>query len=270
MFGHLIYSYNHLDDARIQQEISRSLYSTKFNGVKVVHAHNGKASFGYKKYLEDVLIKRRNLGHFEGAADLIDSGMDWFIKNKIKSLRYVMVTAADTWCLNVNWIEGLIKEMEAKGQVVACSSWGHVKAPEKPTGFSTDFFIVDLEWARASKVFPLNYKKFKNSFQDVFLLNWSLPIVEACFQYRYARYFMQVYKDNDVWMNRNKFWRRISEREPVHVNGDRFSDWPKIGLYTSPEPLTKQKALKALKINLGKYSDKLLKAKDLSYYNNHK
>lgn len=268
MLGHLIYSFNHVDDACIQQEISRVLYAPKFGGVKIVHAHNGEKKFGYKKYLEDVLIRRKNPGHFEGAADLIDSGMHWFIQHKVKGLRYVLVTAADTWCLNADWLKGVVGEMESAGQVLVVSSWGHSQAPIKPTGFSTDFLILDLEWARKAKVFPLNYPAFRKKFTDLFLLQWSMPTVEACLQWKFLRYFFDNFVDNDYWKTRNKSWRRLSEREPIHVDGQRQADWPKIGLYTdSEDPRSKQSALRRLKLKIGPCAEKLKESKDLSYYN---
>lgn len=269
MLGHLVYSYNHLDDARIQQEISRQLYAPAFGGVKVVHCHNGKRSFGYKKYLEDVLIRRQNPGHFAGAADLIDAGMSWFMQHRTKGLRYVLITAADTWCLNVQWLKSVVQEMGAKGQVIAVSSWGHSKAPVKPTGFSTDFLIVDLDWIRESHVFPLRYPDFKKKFADMFLLLWGQPTVEACLQWKYARYFFDNFMDNDFWHERDSSWRRLVEREPVHTDGQRQSDWPKIGLYTNPDPTTKRMVLRSLKLKLGQYGDKLSKAKDTGYYNHN-
>lgn len=269
MLGHLIYSYNHLDDARIQQEISKKLYAPEFDGVKIAHSHNGKSSFGYRKYQEDVLIRRKNIGHFDGAADLIDVGMKWFMENKVKGLRYVLVTAADTWCLDSKWLRSVVDEMQAKGQVLACSSWGHTKPADKPTGFSTDFFIVDIEWAKKHKIFPLDYKGFKKKFTDIFLLMWAMPVLEVCLQYRFSRFVMDAYKDNEVLINRHRLWRRIIEREPVMVGNERISDWPGMGLYTNPDPTTKRKALIESKAVLGENAEKLVKAVDLSYYNNY-
>lgn len=279
MLGHLIYSYNHLDDARIQQEISKNFYSKFFNGVYVVHSHNGKKFFAYQEYLEDKLIKIKNKGHFAGAADLINKGIDYFNKNKIKNLKYVLVTAADTWMLDVSFLKSIIKRMEKEKKVLAVSSWGTVVYPEKIRGFSSDFFIINIEWNRKTKILPFSYSEFVEKFFDIFSLNYSIPTLEGAFQYYYAKYFLDNFKDNEIWQNRDGKLLRIIEREPVHNKdiknkkmklGERFPSWPKIGLYTNPYPKEKQQILKKLKYNFGKYSNKLILAKNLDYYNNYK
>ena len=48
-------------------------------------------------------------------------------------------------------LEKVLAEMKEKNKVIAVSSWGQVKYPVKPNGFSTDFFIIDIEWNRKNK-----------------------------------------------------------------------------------------------------------------------
>jgi len=38
--------------------------------------HNGKKKFGYEPYLEDKFIQIKNNGHFQGAVDLINRGLE--------------------------------------------------------------------------------------------------------------------------------------------------------------------------------------------------
>lgn len=268
MLGHLIYNYAHLDDVRIQQEISKKLYVENFGGAYLTHAYNGKRNFGYKKYLEDKFIKLNNRGHFQGAADLINAGLNFFTKNKITGLDYVLVTAADTWLLDVKFLHKLIKEMKEENKILAASSWGRSVKPEKPTGFSLDFFIIDINWNRKAKLFPLNYEGFVKKFEDFFYMLYTQPVLESCFQYNFQKYFAKNYKDNEIWLQREKSFRRIVEREPVHdKNGQRQGSWPKIGLYTDPRAKEKKEVLLAKNIDFGKHCHKLLKEKDLSYYN---
>ena len=268
MIGHLIYNYEHFDDLKIQQEISKSLYVPLFNGVHLVHAYNGKREFKYKPYLEDKLITIKNRGHFKGAIDLINEGLTYFSKNKIPGLKYVLVTAADTWLLNTAFLEKVIQEMQDNEQVLAASSWGRSVHPAKPTGFSTDFFIIDIEWNRKTKLFPVDYDGFLKKFSDLFALQYSIPIVEAAVQYKYAKYFNDTLENNDIGAERNKKFRRLKEREPVHnEQGMRYHNYPKIGLYTNPDPIDKQKVLKKLKQKLGPNTDRLITAKNLEYYN---
>lgn len=266
MIGHLIYNYEHPDDLKIQEEISKSLYAPLFKGVHLVHAYNGKQAF--KPYLEDKFIKIKNRGHFKGASDLINEGLKYFTKAKIKGLRYVLVTAADTWLLNEKFLKSLIDEMQNKNQVLAACSWGRSLYPAKPKGFSTDFFIIDLEWNRKSKLFPLNYDSFLKKYSDLFALQYSIPILEVAVQYKYAKYFIDNYKDNAIGYERNARFRRIIEREPVHSEqGNRLQVWSKIGLYTDPNPKDKQIALKKIKRSFGPNADKLKNNKTLGYYN---
>lgn len=271
MLGHLIYNYEHLDDLRIQEEISKNLYRKHFGGVYLAHAYNGKKSFGYRPYLEDVFLEKKNRGHFQGAIDLINAGLEFFTKKKIPGVRYVLVTAADTWCLNIKFLQGMIHEMERDGKVLAASSWGKAKFPERPHGLSTDFFIVDIEWNRKNKLFPLDYESFVKKFADYFFLEFSMPILEMCLQYSFQKLFWNSWNSNETWQERDRRFLRITDREPVHgESGERISTWPKLGLYTSPNPQEKRAALKKWKFSEGSFAKKLLNTKDLRYYKHFK
>lgn len=268
MLGHLIYNHHHLDDVRIQQELSRQLYGQAFGGVHLVHAYNGKPSYGYRRYLEDRLIRLPNPGHFQGACNLINAGVTYFTRLRQPFIRYLLVTAADTWLVKVGFLKKVISEMEQEKKVLAASSWGSVKAPERPHGLSLDFFILDLEWNRQSRLFPLDYRGFIRRYEDFFYLQWSYPILEYCFQFAFNRYFAKRYRDNEHYRNREASFRRIVEREPVHIPGkNRRWSWPAIGLYTAPVPIEKQRVLRRLKLDVGPHAHKLLTARDLTYYN---
>lgn len=267
MIGHLLYSYHHLDDARIQQEISKQLYAPVFGGTYLVHSHNGSRSFGYRPYLEDKLLRLKNRGHFQGACDLVNAGVKHFISLHQPHIKYVLVTAADTWCLNATFLKHLLKEMEQNKKVLTVASWSRNQSPNKISGFSTDFFIINLDWAKRTKIFPLQYAQFRKKFKDLFTVLWQMPNVEMCFQFQYSKYFMTHYKDNDIWRTRDALLRRLEEREPIHRNGIRRFDWPRLGLFTNPYPKSKQQALRKMHVNLGPFSRKLIRATNLNYYN---
>jgi len=180
-----------------------------------------------------------------------------------------LVTAADTWCLEADFLRGLVTEMEKEHKVLAVSSWSNIKYPEKIKGFSSDFFIIDVDWNKESKVWPINFNEFRKKFDDVFSLLYSIPTEKAAFQYKYQKYFINKYKDNEIWRERDKKLRRIIEREPVHINIKRINNWPEIGLYTNPEPTSKREILMERGLKLGKYADILIRSKDLTYYNNY-
>lgn len=266
MLGHLIYNHNQLDDLRIQEEISKKLYAGKFGGVYLVHAYNGENSFGYKKYLEDKLISRKNKGHFSGAADLIDAGLQFFNNRKTEDLRYILVTAADTWLINTEFLEKLTARMEKEGKILAASSWLNAVG-QKPNGFSTDFFVIDIKWNRKHGLFPMHYDEFVKRFDDLYALQYSSPLVEKCVQYRFQKIFMKEYQDNETWRQREAAFRRITEREPIHIGPAHKEAYSGIGLYAFGDPRKKRNLLKKNKLDVGKYSHKLISSKDLKYYN---
>jgi len=95
-----------------------------------------------------------------------------------------------------------------------------------------------------------------------------MPTLEGAVQFSFQKYFLTHFVDNQTWIEREKMFRRISEREPVHSpTGERIADWPEIGLYTSPEPTSKKNILKKLKYDFGEYSHKLFASKSTEYYN---
>jgi GT2 family glycosyltransferase len=134
--GHLLYTYSNVDDARIQQEISKQLYAERFDGVQLVHTYTGKPEWGYEQYLEDELIVMENRGHFRGAADHLAAGLRYFMEHGDQDVRYVLVAAADSWILDAAYLQKIIKTMERDGQVLAVSSWFSAY-PEDIQGFST-------------------------------------------------------------------------------------------------------------------------------------
>ncbi|HSX17669.1 MAG TPA: hypothetical protein VLH86_06245 [Patescibacteria group bacterium] len=263
--GHLIYTYNNLDDAYIQQELSKKLYAQQFGGVQLVHAYDGKPEFGYKKYLEDELITIDNPGHFRGATALINTGLNYFMEHGDPEVQYVLVAASDSWLLNVGYLEKIIATMQSENRVLAASSWFSAY-PQEMRGFSTDFFIIDITWNREAKLFPLGYDAFVKKFEDVLALNGEFPFMERAVQYYFQKYLMANYEDYSAKHHGNELMLRITSREPV--DGDqRAYNREEIGLFTAPDPAPKQAALKALGIELGPHSKKLVEATDLSYYN---
>ncbi len=86
--GVLLYTFDRVEDAYINQEILRNVWGTSgyFGSITIVHAYNGRQSWYPKKYLENVLIRQKNAGHFQGATELIDAGMHVFRKSGLKEL----------------------------------------------------------------------------------------------------------------------------------------------------------------------------------------
>jgi hypothetical protein len=263
--GHLLYTYSNVDDARIQQEISKQLYAERFDGVQLVHTYTGKPEWGYEQYLEDELIVMENRGHFRGAADHLAAGLRYFMEHGDQDVRYVLVAAADSWILDAAYLQKIIKTMERDGQVLAVSSWFSAY-PEDIQGFSTDLFVVDIQWARTSGMFPLDFDSFYARFADVYALQGTFPYLERAFHYYFMKWLMGHYHDYGVRVARDKLLLRITSREPIN-DSDREYNRSNIGIFTSPDPSPKQAALKKLHTPLGKHAEKLKRAHDLRYYN---
>ena len=75
--GVLLYTYNRVNDVRINMEIIRNVWGKieLLKEVVIVHAFNGQREWWLEKYLEDDLVYLSNPGHFEGAAILMSEGI---------------------------------------------------------------------------------------------------------------------------------------------------------------------------------------------------
>jgi hypothetical protein len=265
MLGHLIYTYDRLDDARVQQEISKRLYSAAFGGVHLVHAYNGKKEFGYAPYLEDKLIVRQNRGHYRGAVDLINAGLAWFNVAGLPEVRYVLITAADTWAVDVPFLQSVVMNMEAHGRVLATSSW-RTAQPAQIHGFSLDFFIVDLQWNARASIFPLDYDAFYDRYADILALLYSPPIAEVALQHAFQCHFLSTYVDNSVLIERNRQLLRIAEREPACIR-ENARGRTQTGIWHSHGADEKRALLSAAGLDCGPHCRRLIDAEDCSYFN---
>lgn len=278
--GCLIYTHERVDDARINMEIIRSLWkqSSNFSSLAIIHSYNGKKVWYPKKYLEDLLIRQpNNPGHYQGASELIDAGISMFQK-KYPQIHYVVVLAADTWCLKPQYVAHVIRVMQQNGQVLATCPWGlPVRYKENSVGMATDFFIIDTHWAKRYHFFPLRYAEFFRQYQELFSYlrpgsNVSLEKIAL------ARFHDASFREHNDNLHRKELAEQsmyiLKERMPVHSSKNakgywiRKFYWPQIGLITHHQPNLKQKILRRVKGATGQYSQKLIQAKKLDYYNN--
>ncbi len=277
--GILLYTHDRVEDACINQELIRNVWekSGLFGSITIVHAYNGKKPWYPKKYLEDVLIRRSNPGHFQGAAELIDAGIQTFHK-RLPNVRYVVVLAADTWLLLPSYVSKRIQTMQQKHRWLACSPWDVPQEREIPeVGISLDFFIVDMAWDRRNRIFPLSYKQFYDRFADLLLyVKGSNVSAEKLFFARYVRACGKEY-GRDVGKRIYGLSKLLvfKERRPVHshINKQGFwirkHFWPKIGLLTYHDPAAKQKAFQTFPKFAGTHAEKFRIIKSLSYFNRH-
>lgn len=275
--GFLIYTYDRIDNAKINMKIIEDLWrkSEMFGSIKIIHSYNGRKSWYPQKYLEDVLIRRKNPGHFQGAAELIDAGMKEIHEN-FSRLDYIIVLAADTWLLNVKYVYQVLQDMSENNLYLATCPWGLSDERKDFTdvGMAVDFFIINQKWAKKFRMFPIDFNNFSEKYWEFILYfrggNVSLE------KLAFARYLQAIYREcrENVqlrYIAHSKI-HRLVDREPVHtsVNKDGFwirkMYWPKMGLVTHHDPKEKQKILKKFKSLSGKNVLKLIDAQNFNYY----
>lgn len=275
--GVVIYTYNRVDDAKINMEIIRNEW-TKIEGfrdIKIVHAYNGEKKWYPKKYLEDEIVRIKNSWHFQGASDLIDAGIKKMSEN-YKNVDYLIVLAADTWIINPLYIWKLVDRMRAEQYSLSTCAWG---LPEKnnirEVGMAVDFFVVNLRWAIKYGMFPIDYNDFYQKYGEFVLYQKAGNIMlEKLTLSRYLRAISNEEGFNGVATK--KAMERLlimREREPVHSHIDkegfwkRYMYWPKMGLLTHHNPDEKKEILFKKGIKKGDNIKKLLKSNRLDYFN---
>lgn len=274
--GVVIYTHNRVDDAKINIEIIRNLWEASglFNNVKIVHSFNGEKSWYPKKYLENDLVVLKNSWHFQGAADLIDAGLKKM--SLYKNIDYVIVLAADTWLINPGYLNKLLTQMKGDEFRLATCAWGLLEQNLiQKTGVATDFFILDLKWAKKYKLFPINYGEFYKKYKDLFLYqNGGAPMLEKLFLSKFIK-AISLQEKFDVF-SRKEVLKKIlvmKERTPIHLEIDNKDNWvrkmywPKMGLLTHHDPGPKKQILKRIGIKKGENIKKLLNSTDLLYFN---
>ena len=275
--GFLIYTYNKVDDAKINMEIIRSIWhnSRLFQNIIIIHAYNGDRSWYPAKYLEDELITLQNVGHFRGASDLIDAGMKAF-EERHRDTAYVIVIAPDTWLTKPSHIAEMLKNMRNNHLYLATCAWSSGESTNIfEDGVAVDFFIVDLDWVISNRVFPIDYEGFRSKYGELLLyLRGEIVEVESLLL---SRFVAAVYNEeqDDVALKHRALSRmhRMRDREPIHTGIDergvwiRKRHWPEMGLVAYDQPDLKQQALKDLEGAEGENIQRLLNTNDLSYYN---
>ena len=254
--GVLIYTYNHVEDAKISMDIIKNIWqkSKIFSSIKIVHAYNGEKKWYAKKYKEDSLVRIKNSGHFQGASELIDVGIKE-LKERYSDIDYVFILASDTWLVKLEYIEKIIKKMiEGKLYLSTCS-WG---LPDRnnifDVGMAVDLFVVDFSWALKFKMFPICYKKFKDKFGELFLyMKGGNVMLEKLTFSRFLQAIFKEYNDNNQLRYQVLGKMNIlKDREPVHshINDVGFwirkEYWPKMGLLTHHDLKRKKRILKKL------------------------
>lgn len=278
--GVLLYTYNRVDDAKINMEIIRSLWSRNsfLKDMVIVHAYNGQKEWWPEKYLEDELLCLDNPGHFAGAELLINEGFACF-KKKYPDITHIVLLAPDTWLLEPEYLERIISSMVKEGKYLATCPWGtKEKNSMWQIGLALDFAVIDFKWADTYQLFPIRYTEFRDRYSEIFDYKNEIIYLERVFALR----FKQALARSTVLPSENLSIRvaeqhvfRMIEREPVHTEKTWYGRkkgrrmyFPKIGLITHHDPVEKRKIFRKYVTSLGKYADAYLHSEDLSYYNN--
>ncbi len=275
--GILIYTHDRVEDARINMDIIRSLWhhAGLFSNVRIVHAYNGKRSWYPEKYREDIVVRIKNTDHYRGAAELIDAG--WYaVRRHYPGIRYLVILAADTWCIKPAFIRSIIDRMQRQQTVWATCPWGLPgRFRETNVGMATDFHIVDVAWANRYGFLPLRYRQFWNQYHEI--VSYLRPGANVSVEkLALARFHDACFREHGDAIHRKEQARRrtqlITERMPVHSGKDRRGYWirswywPRIGLVTHHQPGPKRAILRRTKNISGYAVEKLLHAKRLDYY----
>ncbi|EKE27556.1 MAG: hypothetical protein ACD_3C00192G0001 [uncultured bacterium (gcode 4)] len=256
--AYVIYTYDRIHDALVQMEIIRHLWAKKFTKVEIIHVYNGNPEWYEGKTIEDHFLRTKNLGHFEWAANLIDIGVEHAINIDCD---YVVVSAADTWMMDVDLIYSKINQLKSENRVLlTCPWWNPELHNPQDVWFATDFFIFDTKWERKNKMFPLKYGEFKEKYLDLlrYLWKWN-AMVERVF---FSRYLSACSNEtNEVSLKAYSLRKLLmfNERIPVHYTADwhRTHELPHIWLYMSHSLESKRKMLNDKNVKLGKYTQML-------------
>ena len=268
--SHIIYTYDRIDDAKIAQELSKT-YLNYFDTVQLIHCYNGKKEFQYTKYLEDILIVRENLGHFLGAEDLINAGVLQSLKKS--NIQYTLVSAADTWLLDGEFLRYKTEEMRKKKKILFSCSWDDIGGNENFQSFATDFFIFENNWVKNNSIFPLDLANYTQIFRESYLNIFHRfpkgnPYLENHLAYQYISYVKKIDLNSNIEQKAKNLFLRFHEREPIMSGDIRKMIWDNPLFITSHKPIDKKVFL--LKNNFipsGENMKKLIESSNLEYYN---
>ncbi|MDP3964164.1 MAG: hypothetical protein Q8Q20_00690, partial [bacterium] len=201
----LISTHDRVEDARINMEIIRAFWKTSglFSDIHIVHAYNGQKHWYPQAHLENMLIRKKNPGHFQGAAELIDAGMARIIK-QFPRTDYVVGLASDTWLTKPAFVYGLLAKMKRRRKTLAAAAWGLPRRNNPfDVGISSDFFIADFDWVRKYALFPLRYAEFEKRHGELLVyIKGSNVSLEKLF---FARFQQACFRELPVNNKRRLF-----------------------------------------------------------------
>ncbi|MDL5158937.1 hypothetical protein [Actinomycetospora termitidis] len=270
-------------------EIIRSLWAPYLD-VVLVHADNGPHH--WEPYLEDHTVKPLPAeSHFTGAASLIDAGT-----SALRSLdpvpRFVVCLAGDCWLYRPEVLRDLLDEMAADDLRLAAARFevardahGVVRQSGDPTllpgvGLTTDFFVLDLEWAIRTDMIPLRFDEFLAAHGPLLDYLQEIVLLEKFFEGR----FLGAVR---LEMQRARWWKdglgseglrqarrslRVLDERPIDPTGrtapPHKGHWPALGLSTTEDPTRKRDELRGVDdLRCGPTLRRFFAEDDLSWFN---
>lgn len=282
--GALLYTYDRIDDAKINEEIIRTVWprTPLLKSVPLVHAYNGEDARWPEAYLEDDVRRTENPGHFAGAELLLNTGMAAF-NETYPDVTHVVVLASDTWCVQPEYIERAVRSMHREGKYLATCAWGNKTDTDMfRIGMALDFFIVDMRFVRESGFFPIRYVDFVERFSELLMYQDALPYLERVVAMRFKQSVATVSalpSENLLKSVARAHVYEMKEREPVHYQqrrlfrkpiGKRTMYWRTMGLLTHHDPEEKRRVLRTYRLSQGAQIQRFLSATDLTYFNGGK
>jgi hypothetical protein len=252
----VVSTHDRVEYARVNMEIIRATWPELLGRVLLVHAYNGPGKC--EPYLEDLTVQiPRGPSHYTGAAELIDAGSA-AISSQYPEVQYVVYLASDTWLYRPAALRHIVDDMRARALKIATTPFGvaddaHGVSRERGdphllpgTGFTTDFFVIDLPWAVKFGMLPLDLSGFVDQYGDLLAYFQEIVLLEKHVEGRYlsaVRSFLQQTswpKDglgSEGLRQARALLRPIDER-PIDPAGrsapPHKSHWPELGL-TSTE-----------------------------------
>src|ERR1700760_954683 len=145
----VVTTHDRVTEARANVEIIRARWAQVFTGgITIVHARN----VDDKTHVNgvDASIWLPNRGHFQGAVDLIETGIATLDDlDSVYRASYVVHLSADTWLANPSYLRGVIHAMNEDGKSLASCAWGDERDgnPWK-VGLALDFLVLHRRWSK--------------------------------------------------------------------------------------------------------------------------
>lgn len=239
-------------------EIIRHRWEKKFWKIEIIHVYNWEDAWYPEKTLEDLLVRMENPWHYEGACNLMDA---WIEQALRIDCDYIIMSAADTWLLDDEFIYGKIERMRNESKFLLTCPWGTPDMNDpRDVWFATDFFVLDARFEKKNHVFPLKYAEFKDKYIELIRYLWKGNVMaEKLFFSHFLTACNKDALDNDFKSYVVSKTLSFNERMPVHSTKewDRTFSFPEIELYMNHKIEEKREMLNKKGITLGKYTEML-------------